>query len=149
MTTTIQLMWPSVSFSGATIDARHIAKRKVQEASRNSQTAWRFHRMLRSEARVTVMVGTVSPPGTMTVNITRDGVKNKPSQLKQEKYTVVEILTELSMQTDNKNMEKNKFSVSVSIKLKVLSAVGWPNIPVAGHYQKFSLAFISSLCVNY
>lgn len=90
MTTTIQLMWLSVSFLGATIDARHIAKRKVQEVSRNGQTAWRFHRMLKSEARVTVMVGTVSPPGTMTKNTTQDGVKSRPSQVKQEKYNAVE-----------------------------------------------------------
>lgn len=91
MTTTIQLMWLSVSFLGATIDARHIAKRKVQQVSRNGQTAWRFHRMLKSEARVTVMVGTaVSPPGTMTKNATQDGVKSRLSQVKQEKYNAVE-----------------------------------------------------------
>ena len=90
MTTTIPLMWLSVSFLGATIDARHIAKRKVQEVSRNGQTAWRFHRMLKSEARVTVMVGTVSPPGTMTMITTQDGVKSRPSQVKQEKYNAVE-----------------------------------------------------------
>ena len=88
MTTTIQLMWLSMSFLGATIDARHIAKRNVQEVSRNGQTAWRFHRMLKSEARV--MVGKVSPPGTMTMSTTQDGVKSRPSQVKQEKYNVVE-----------------------------------------------------------
>ena len=90
MTTTIQIMCPTVSDLGATIDARHIAKRKGQEVSRNGQTAWRFHRMLSSEASVTVMVGTVSLPGMMTVSTPQDGVKNRPSQVKQEKYTVVE-----------------------------------------------------------
>ena len=69
-----------MSFLGATVDAGHIAKRKVQEVSRHGQTAWRFHRMLSSEASVTVMVGTVSLSGTITVDTPRDGVKNRPSQ---------------------------------------------------------------------
>ena len=81
---TLQLMWPSVNFLlGATIDARHIAKRKAQEVSRHGQTVWRFHRMLSSEASVIVMVGKVSPPGTMTINTTQDSAKNRPFQVKQ------------------------------------------------------------------
>ena len=69
-----------MSFLGATVDAGHIAKRKVQEVSGHGQTAWRFHRMLSSEASVTVMVGTVSLSGTITVDTPQDGVKNRPSQ---------------------------------------------------------------------
>lgn len=68
----------------------HVAKRKGQEVKMHGQTAWRFHRMLSSEASVTVMVGTVSLPGMVTVSTPQDGVKNRPSQVKQEKYTVVE-----------------------------------------------------------
>ena len=40
----------------------------------------KLHRMLSSEASVTVMVGTVSLPGTITVDTTQDGVKVRPSQ---------------------------------------------------------------------
>ena len=90
MTATLQLMCPTVSVLGATIDARQIAKRKGQEVSRHGQTAWRFHRMLSSKASVTVMVGTVSLPGMVTVSTPQDGVKNRSSQVKQEKDTVVE-----------------------------------------------------------
>lgn len=46
--------------------------------------------MLSSEASVTVMVGTVSLPGMVTVSTPQCGVKNRPSQVKQEKYIVVE-----------------------------------------------------------
>lgn len=52
---------------------------EIDNSTRHGKTAWRFHRMLRSEARVIVMVGKVSPPGTMTMNTTQDGVKNRPS----------------------------------------------------------------------
>ena len=79
-------MSPSSGSTGALVDARPTARRKVQEASNTGQTARRFQPSSRKEALAGVTVGAVCPIGMTAVDTIQDGVKIRSAIVNKEMH---------------------------------------------------------------
>ena len=79
-------MSPSSGSTGALVDARPTARRRVQEASNTGQTARRFQPSSRKGELVGVTVGRVCPIGIPAVDTIQDGVKVKSDIVNKEMH---------------------------------------------------------------